>query len=120
MLSYHIRVGFPPSLRLPIGTFALVYHDHAKRAAERRGIQTLLPATLDTARAEAVEVETLPNGAIKKVLYRISLDDFRDLCLAVTFDEYPLRVKTVYVNKRHDRLCATDLRRYVNPFSKRV
>lgn len=118
-MLYHYKFGFPVNVRLPTGRFLLVYGRHAQCKAQERGVHALLPKYVDTSISMLVEMEVSTCDEVIKLVYRVPLDDARDICLAIV-PEGTWFVKTVWVNARgdtHTTLCAS---RYARPtFVKR-
>jgi hypothetical protein len=111
MALYHRETGFPGHFQAPDGKFTLAYREHARRAAagdEFGDLTPHLPATLDTAKARLVEVETT-GRKLTKLLYRLPLDPRHDLVLAVNPD---WSVRTVWSNARCVRHHSLRSRRY--------
>jgi hypothetical protein len=108
-LYYH-RTGLP-DLVYPQQTFNLIYSRHALERAEQRnkfGINLArhLPKSLDTTKAQVIEVETkkeLFDEKIYKILYRIHFNNKYDLVMAVVVDEGDdATVKSVWLNDKRD------------------
>lgn len=112
---YHSEVFMPPQLAKPCYRGRLSYTNHAKRAAmdDRYGP---IPLVFDFVPEEATliesEVEQGPCGRyiyVVKQVWRLPLDDTRDLVMAITHDG---RVKTVWVNLRSDKHKTLDRKKY--------
>ena len=102
MKKYHFEIGIPTNARTKYGQLRLKYSNHAQKAAQddRYGLIPL-PETLCTDTAQVIEVEVDEEGITEKVLYRVALDDEKDLLLAVI--PYKRFVKTVWINLRNDK-----------------
>lgn len=111
MELYHFQLGIPKQYKTNYGIMSLKYSRHAQMAAssDRYGyIQ--LPNTLDTSKAQAVEVEIDSEGCISKILYRTAYDDKHDLCLAIIPNQR--FVKTVWLNVKTDKHETLDTFKY--------
>ena len=101
MATFNASVYLPPSLPLPQGVFRLHYSVHAKeRILDNKYGRLSVPGELDTSKAKMVEVE-LDNKGICKIVYRIPMDDYFDLCLAIIPKDV-FFVKTVWANRWND------------------
>jgi len=118
MPLYHKDIGLP-KVSLPTGQFTLDYSSHAREEAvvDRYG-NIKLPRVIDTSKAEVIEVETDTSGKVSKVLYRMQLDERRDICMPVIPRGLKLFVKTVWVNLRSDRHKTLDRSKYAKPAAK--
>jgi hypothetical protein len=110
-LLYHVDVGFPSHLQMPVEGQKLWYSKHAINAATERLVRNRLPDTLPEHRVIEVEVGQWSRVAVKWVV-RVHLDDDDDLIMAITSDYH---VKTVWVNRRDDNHRTLDRSRYVPP-----
>lgn len=109
---YHVEVFVPEHLKNSGFVGQLKYSEHALRAAQddkytKYGPVTL-PVMFDYRKAKLIEVEVEHGRAVKR-LCRISLDDRRDLVLAIMAGGI---VKTVWVNLKNDKHRSLDKSRY--------
>lgn len=106
-------VYLPASLPLPSGVFNLDYGNHAKYKQKKDKFGPLvLPQILDTNKAQIVEVELI-GKKITKVVYRMPMDKYRDICLAVIPRNNNLMfVKTVWSNPWNDKHSTLKTERY--------
>lgn len=113
MKLYHYQV-FMPKLNMPTGIIELDYSGHALRESKKdRYGHIKLPQIINTDKNNVtpIEVETEDDGTVNKVVYRLPLDNTRDLCVVVLVATG--RVKTVWVNLKSDQHKTLDARRYV-------
>lgn len=118
-MLYHKDIGFPDSIKLPIGRYKLKYSGHARLAAindRNLNFHSLLKyhEILDTEVAEVIEIETR-YGRLSKILYRLPLtgSDSYDIILAVL--PHCWVVKTVWLNHRYDRHKTLRKNKYAHP-----
>lgn len=118
-MLYHKDIGFPDSIKLPIGRYKLKYSNHANIAAATDKNGSFLDKLkyheiLDTEIAEVIEIETC-NGRLSKILYRLPLtgSDSYDIILAVL--PHCWVVKTVWLNHRYDRHKTLRKNKYAHP-----
>lgn len=112
MPLYHADIFLPRQLTLPRGIFLLQYGRHARQAAkdDRYGDLTPhLPAYVNCDKARLIEVEVI-DGKVVKVVYRQSLNQQKDICLAI--DPRTWFVKTVWANLKSDTHPTLNPRRY--------
>lgn len=111
---YHSELGIPPNAKTNHGQFLLDYSNHALEAAQddRYGNIINLPKSLDTSKAQVIEVEMSGNKTTK-VVYRIPYDEQHDLALVVIPDRR--YVKTVWLNKNTDVHNTLDASKYDIP-----
>ena len=109
---FHHRIGFPKGLVTDFGIIRLEYTNHAIKASknDRYGL-IMLPPTLNTAKAKAVEVEIIRNR-LTKIVYRVDYSDKFDLAIVVTHDR---KVKTVWLNCKDDNHPTLDESNYLKP-----
>lgn len=108
MALFHKDI-FLPQVTLPTGNFRMFYSFHALRAAENdRYGHIELPEFVDFSEYEIVEIEIL-NGRMTKILIRGTLDNKRDICLAIAAGG---RVKTVWANLKTDKHRTLDATKY--------
>jgi len=111
MALFHKDV-FLPKFPLPQGKLALTYSNHAKQESESDKYgEVILPDTLDTEKAQVIEVE-LDNKGVAKIVYRLPMTDRRDISLAV-IPGRSLFVKTIWLNPRNDNHRTLNRKRYV-------
>ncbi len=118
-MLYHMDLGLPDSIKLPVGRYKLKYSGHAKIAAanDKNGsfVSNLkYHEILDTEIAEVIEIETR-DGRLVKILYRLPLtgSDSYDIILAVL--PHCWVVKTVWLNHKYDKHKTLNRKRYANP-----
>lgn len=109
---FHFEIGFPKGLNTRLGTLKLYYTKHAFRAArnDRYG-RILLPDTLNTDKAKAIEVE-LTGRYVTKIVYRVGYNKNHDLVLVVGENN---RVYTVWLNEKYDTHKTLDRTKYDRP-----
>jgi hypothetical protein len=103
MALFSPRVYMPAFLatKLPVGNFPLDYGNHAREEQKNdRFGELVLPESLDTSKAEVIEVELIGKD-ITKVVYRMPMDKYRDISLAVIPGK-KMFVKTVWSNPWND------------------
>ena len=100
MLKYHTEVGIPEDVQTQFGQMLLDYSQHALQAAQNDRYGTIdLPRSLDTSKAQVIEVET-DGKRTHKVLYRVPYNNEYDLLMAV--DPRRRFVRTVWLNRNDD------------------
>lgn len=111
---YHADLGIPENAKTQHGQFLLDYPPHALNAAtdDRYGNIVNLPKSLDTSKAQVIEVE-MEGSKTTKVVYRIPYNDEYDLVMAVIPDRR--FVKTVWLNKNSDLHNTLDTSKYDVP-----
>jgi hypothetical protein len=117
-MLYHKDVGFPADTLWPKGRYNLLFTRHAMEQAEndRYGdVSYMLPYELNTATMTIVEAEIINRKPVKLVV-RVHLDCYCDLVLvlAVSTNNHPWFVKTVWTNKRTDTHRTLKHERYVS------
>lgn len=109
---YHVEVFVPAHLKNSGFVGQLKYSDHALKAAREDKYAKLgpvnLPTMFDYRNAKLIEVE-VENGRAIKRLCRVSLDDRRDLVLAILSGGI---VKTVWINLKGDKHRSLNKSRY--------
>lgn len=112
MSLYHAQKGIPESIKnkLPKSTLWLRYSEHAKEArySDRYGVAPEFDC-IDTRAAQVIEVETV-GERVEKVVYRVSVDEKLDCCLAVLV--WSGKVKTVWMNRKSDLHQTVNLSKY--------
>ena len=114
MPLYHITLGIP-TIKYPTGRFKLKYSTHAEYEAMRDEYGEIknLPEYLDTSTFKKIEVETDDDGKLLKILYKTTLDEARDLCLAVYMKNINnMIVKTVWSEEKGDNHKRLNTKRY--------
>ena len=118
-MLYHCEIGFPDSVKLPVGRYKLKYSEHARIAAatdKHNPFANLLKyhEVLDTEVAEVIEIE-IRDGKLSKILYRLPLtgSDSYDIILAVL--PHCWVVKTVWLNHRYDKHRTLNRSKYAHP-----
>jgi hypothetical protein len=108
---YNVALGLPVLNFKGLGPIRLIYSRHAQQAAlnDRYG-HINLPTVLNPMHAELIEVE-MSGGAPVKAVFRLPLDDRRDICLVVLPSGL---VKTVWVNLASDAHKTLDASKYVS------
>lgn len=112
---YHVNVYMPPQMALPCHRGRLQYSRHAlNEAANDRYGKFELISSFDPSKAKLIETAVVdgPNGrnsVIEKQLWRMPIDDKRDLVLAICPGGF---VKTVWVNRKCDKHDTLDHKRY--------
>lgn len=111
---YHADLGIPQNAKTQHGQFLLDYSPHALNAAadDRYGNIVNLPKSLDTSKAQVIEVE-MEGSKTTKVVYRIPYNEEYDLVMAVIPDRR--FVKTVWLNKNSDLHNTLDTSKYDVP-----
>jgi hypothetical protein len=105
---YHRDVWMPFNL----GYASMIrYSQHAREATrdDRFGAFEL-PRVISTQTAEVIEVE-VRNGKFFKALFRVSHDEYRDVCVVVLLDQS--LVKTAWINLRTDDHKTLDSSKYI-------
>ena len=110
MKLYHCDLGFPSGLYWPNGLYPLKFGVHAVQAADHDNIYPL-PAYVDTRKSTPIEIG-IEDGKIVKILYRIPLDNRKDLCIVVDTRRPVWYVITVWTNDRTDRHRTLNKSRY--------
>lgn len=92
------------------GILPLTYGHHAIKATRRhKGISVPVLPSIDTSKADVIEVEFI-DGKYHKTLYRIAGIDV-DIILAVMYNGI---VKTTWVNEKNDQHSTLDRNMYVH------
>lgn len=111
---YHADLGIPQNAQTQHGQMLLDYSPHALSAAldDRYGNIVNLPKSIDTSKAQVIEVEM--NGSkTTKVVYRIPYNEEYDLVMVLLPDRR--FVKTVWLNKNTDLHNTLDTSKYDTP-----
>lgn len=111
---YHADLGIPQNAQTQHGQMLLDYSPHALNAAldDRYGNIVNLPKSIDTSKAQVIEVEM--NGSkTTKVVYRIPYNEEYDLVMVLLPDRR--FVKTVWLNKNTDLHNTLDTSKYDIP-----
>jgi hypothetical protein len=110
---YHFQTGFPKIFNSNIGTIDLQYSTHAQDAArsDRYG-QVWLPKSIDTSKAQCIEIQ-YKSGYVNKLVYRVSYTAHLDLCLVCFIAGNRLLVATVWLNSRQDKHKTLDRSKYI-------
>jgi hypothetical protein len=112
-MLYHSELGIPENVETQFGSMLLDYSKHALDASKNDQYGHIeLPKSLDTSKAQVIEVETRGKKTTK-VLYRIPYDEEYDLILAV--DPQRRFVRTVWLNHVNDNHNTLDPTRYTIP-----
>lgn len=104
MSLFHRDIGFPRNVQWPCGLYDLQYGHHAITEARRDrygDVSKLLPKELNTQAAQVIEAEIEGRRAVK-IVYRIRLDEKRDLCLAISTNSRQWFVRTIWINEKTD------------------
>ena len=100
---YHYTMGLPKGFDSNVGTVPLRYTRHAVEASQNDKYGPIkLPACLDTAAALCIEVY-LQDGAVSKLVYRVTQSGPTDLVFVVVPDGRAFKVLTVWKNLKSDR-----------------
>ena len=102
---FHKEIGLPKTISAFIGKpFKLEYTYHAKMAClnDRYGVIDKPPFHILIKKENIIEVETLSNFQIEKIVVRQDYDKDYDLVLALVFEDGMARVKTVWKNVKSD------------------
>ncbi len=105
---YHRDVFLPAKItkKVQCRVLSLTYSRHALEEANSDRFGTaVLPETLDTSKAEVIEVELNPAGFPCKAVYRVSMDVERDLVIVVSYPNKGCEavVRTVWINLKSDK-----------------
>lgn len=111
-MLFHTEVGFPKWFKAPTNVVVPRYGDHARFEAQvdRYG-KINLPKTIDLSKFKAIEMEA-EGTRVKKILFRGTLDERRDLCIVLQADGY---ARTVWVNLKTDKHRTLDRTKYNRP-----
>ncbi len=111
---YHADLGIPQNAQTQHGQVLLNYSQHALDAAldDRYGNIVNLPKSLDTSKAQVIEVE-MQGSKTTKVVYRIPYNEEYDLVMVLVPDRR--FVKTVWLNKNSDLHNTLDTSKYDIP-----
>ena len=111
---YHADLGIPQNAQTQHGQMLLDYSPHALDAAldDRYGNIVNLPKSLDTSKAQVIEVE-MQGAKTTKVVYRIPYNEEYDLVMVLVPDRR--FVKTVWLNKNSDLHNTLDVSKYDIP-----
>ena len=109
MILYHKDVYLPYAMTHPYSNLrlCLIYTKHAKKEAKDEGIKLPLTTTLNDTQIIEMGIE---NGKVKKIVYRLTYDDKRDILLAFAIPSWC--VKTVWLNDVSDDHTALDRTKY--------
>jgi hypothetical protein len=114
MELYHYTLGFPSKFNPNVGTIKLEYSVHAKSASQTDRYGAIqLPGNLKTGSASCIELG-LENGAVQKLVYRVSYSDTLDLCIVVAPRQGHFKVLTVWLNLKVDQHETLNASKYVN------
>ncbi len=110
MALYHYTTGLPKTFEAPTDRIELIYTKHALAAAldDKHGAFRL-PKSITQSRFKVIEVETR-GEEVYKIVLRGSLDNERDLCVALVPAERV--VKTVWLSDKNDWHTTLDASRY--------
>ena len=120
MPIYHVKKGLP-DVELPVGEFPLIYSNHALQQKNERQLESKhsipLPQTLNTRnpKVKVIEIETHGYGIVK-ILYKVPVDKFRNLLMAIKPIGTSYVVKTLWMVPEGEKK-SIDLSRYADPKS---
>lgn len=120
MLFNKLAFGLP-NLSYPVGKLPLTYTNHALKEAEKDQygrFSDRLPSVLDVSKADLREVETKPGRKgekVSKLVYRLQLDNSRDIHLVVLPENGNWIVKTCWLDTQRHRNKRLNLERYSRP-----
>lgn len=116
-MKYHKSIGFPTTLKKPIGTYKVGYSKHAIERMQERCINPMreMPGFVRVTKNNIIEMETTDNIKAQTVVVRMQHNKKKNLILVLEPSAAIAMVITFWINDKTDDHKTIDKSKYNIP-----